>query len=485
MKKVLIAVIDDGIDRLYFPEICKEVRYQEDNKRSYISHATFCAAIIKKHVKVPVEIINICILDEEGCGDIANLQNALEWCYINNVDIINLSLGSTKLSDRYLLKKIVNDLAQKGVILVCASDNIGKVTYPACFTNAIGVKSIRDGSISDGQWNYLNYNIDGIEIGAFSDHQLLLGGQIVKCKPGSNSYAAPLITASVANMYKRSYTVSYYKERLYSVSNEKFVTIFNRSTRLDWIQKATLLIISEEISSLVIEKNHDIDLELISISNLDMAVARLRSINTKSAVILYSEKPINSSLRNQITRLSYEKKLEIIYLDKLNYKLNDYWRINSKYWFPLTTKEVKKYSTASESNSPIICIECSDVLLLMELTDLLRHEFFLENYQVLLIANNPLLTIIDSFFIEFDMFITGLYTSYFSLLEDKFEHDVVFVAVDTSIRIKNCDLYILISNSYFEFKYELVSEFKRVEFTESDTSNIAKKIYHEIINIIS
>lgn len=61
-----------------------------------------------------------------------------------NPDIIHMSLGTKKWRYKYKLKKLIDDIMQRDIVIVSAASNDGKVSYPAYFKNVIGVKRNND-----------------------------------------------------------------------------------------------------------------------------------------------------------------------------------------------------------------------------------------------------------------------------------------------------------------------------------------------------
>lgn len=84
-------------------------------------------------------ISSVQILDENGQGGINKLRQAFEWCLEEKIDIVNLSLGTTNFRDKEVLQQIVNDYVRKGLIIIAAFSNEYVTTYPAFFSNVIGV----------------------------------------------------------------------------------------------------------------------------------------------------------------------------------------------------------------------------------------------------------------------------------------------------------------------------------------------------------
>ena len=257
MKKVHIALIDDGISR---KEInCKlkhnlivdeQMHIRENTEFDKSFHGIMCAKIILDYLKTETDLSSIKILNEKGISDIDKLLAALKNAEEIGANIINLSLGSTTFKDREKLLPIVNLLASKGIIIVCAVNNLLYHTYPASFTNVISVCSDREDELKQGEFEVLDTNSSNIFIKAFARHTIeLTDGQTKQLYP-SNSYAAPMITAIIANNYnqwlkKGAVHIEHIKKCLNDISKNKKQYTPNYP-HPDWIQNAIYVNIKAE-----------------------------------------------------------------------------------------------------------------------------------------------------------------------------------------------------------------------------------------------
>ena len=89
---------------------------------------------------------------------------------------------------------MVNQYANKGLIIIAATANSGYTAFPASFSNVIGVKA-KD-----------TFNIDaeglrdkGVDFAAPSEHKIWFGGNDITLQK-SNSYAAPYVTAMAGRL---------------------------------------------------------------------------------------------------------------------------------------------------------------------------------------------------------------------------------------------------------------------------------------------
>lgn len=255
-----IAVIDDGINVDFYTNISMVKKSIEIDKRCNIteyrnskieySHGTVCAAIISKYTKDAI-INSVKILNKSNKTTGRQLVKAIEWCLENNIGIVSLSLGSTDINEKKDIYKTINRAINDGMIIVAASSNNDKITYPASFSNVIGVKALRDQSEYEGYiYNYSS--VDGVDILAPSVHKLINyfeEEESIRC----NSFAAPYITAQIHSMIKKCYVrylpleIKYMlleKARNYKEVKEE--NILNQ--HLEWICRAIIFNIGDNKS---------------------------------------------------------------------------------------------------------------------------------------------------------------------------------------------------------------------------------------------
>ncbi len=129
-------------------------------------HGTACAGIVRK--KAPEsEMYSVRIFDETLSTDGTSLVAALEWTISKEMDVVNLSLGSTGLSQREDLRAVCRQAAKAGIVLVAAEHNAGRESYPAVFPEVIGVS----GGWVQGAYGYYYRSEEAIECVARGNHQ--------------------------------------------------------------------------------------------------------------------------------------------------------------------------------------------------------------------------------------------------------------------------------------------------------------------------
>lgn len=130
-KLTLLKVIDS--------KVCE--KNQKDECKGF-THATIVTKIIEQYGRYD-KLDHIEILNQEGLGNIVNLIVALKWCISQDVDIINLSLGTTCKEDFEELGIVCEQLINQGKIIIAAEHNLGYYSMPSSLNKVISVKSIR------------------------------------------------------------------------------------------------------------------------------------------------------------------------------------------------------------------------------------------------------------------------------------------------------------------------------------------------------
>lgn len=248
-KKIHICVIDDGICENEI-SISRNIQIKDGKiidapgiwKNN--SHGTGCAKVIAKNAKKNILISSVSILDKQYKGNTRSLCIALEWCTKNDVDIVNLSLGSVFFKDKELLLGAVNHCAENGIIIVAAISNAGYVTYPASFTNVIGVKSFEEKERKGYVVRY-DTNLGFGLVETQGDEKIYIDG-MKKTTSWCNSVAAPHITARIINMYSKDITPVSIRNSL----GNKAIKI--NCFKIDWVTKAYIVNLIDLIPELCV-----------------------------------------------------------------------------------------------------------------------------------------------------------------------------------------------------------------------------------------
>lgn len=383
MEKPHIVIIDDGIneDEINYKLkhnlfVDKDMKVKEKSGFNKSFHGTVCLKIIIKYLKKDVPISSIKILNEKGISDMDKLLAALKKAEEIGADLINLSLGSTTFKDKEKLLPAINSVASKGIITVCAVNNSLYYTYPGAFTNVISVCADRDNILKEDEFEILDTNFPNIFIKAFARHFIKFNDEIKRKLYPANSYAAPMITAIIANNYnawskKRKLYVEDIKRCLNDISINKKENIF-KYPHTDWLQNALYVSIGKEsansfdlrylgnkvrVSEYTFETENDfIEFikDYVKMDTVDTDTLIIKTIITLSEIKI---KNIQETIKGKI--------YSIIFLDGCNVKYNlqvvkDGFRVWSAIDILKYASFNKKEQNLKEISVPLIVINLED-----------------------------------------------------------------------------------------------------------------------------
>lgn len=152
-QKLHVVIIDSGLN-YSSPNVKLEVTIKEENGKKIIldgcqdenGHGTAVYELINQETKdLAIDYSIIKILNEDFVCSYETLVAALAYVNKNlSCDIVHISAGLTLCQDLSLLQSEVDQLYEKGTVVVSAFDNFGAISYPAAFSNVIGVDVTKD-----------------------------------------------------------------------------------------------------------------------------------------------------------------------------------------------------------------------------------------------------------------------------------------------------------------------------------------------------
>lgn len=228
---VTVAVIDSGV-KADHPDLANNIlpgrNYTVHNSDGSITgipeeelydvtdnvgHGTFVSGIIAAEVNGigvvgaahRAKILPLKVTDEDTFSN-SYLATAIRDCMdIYDVDVINLSCGYTKSTDRpaKAIESAIDDATRSGIIVVAAAGNIttGKnlLNYPAAYDNVVSVADLRhsvtDGTYSPSPSSCHNEAVNIIAPGTGVRSTSRTGNYTTG---SGTSYAAPYVTAVAA-----------------------------------------------------------------------------------------------------------------------------------------------------------------------------------------------------------------------------------------------------------------------------------------------
>ncbi len=228
-KKVKVAVIDSGwkcscIDSRIHHGIGMVSRKDElelalsEDFNDRIGHGTAITDLILQ-IAPDVSIFPVRVFGDRLETSIDILVEAVKWSIRNDINIINLSLG-TLIKDALIpLYKICEIARRKGIVIVSSNSNSDNWSYPAIFENSIGVTS----AYFSNPFYYIFNNNEAIECIAKGQNQFALWLDNERRYLSGNSYATPNITGIISLFIEKFPNISLEKIRhlLLSFSNNQ------------------------------------------------------------------------------------------------------------------------------------------------------------------------------------------------------------------------------------------------------------------------
>jgi len=206
---VRVAVLDSGID-LDHPDLFENIKghiniirpkKSGDDDSGHGTHVAGIVAAVDNAIGVigvgpQIDLYAVKVLDKKGRGYLSDLIDALNWCIENDIQVINMSLGSQQ--DNASFHEAVQNAYHAGIVQIAAAGNYGleggAISYPAIYSETIAVSSID----SLGNWDpYSSYGeqIDLIAPGVDVRSTYKDG---LYARISGTSMAAPHVTGTVA-----------------------------------------------------------------------------------------------------------------------------------------------------------------------------------------------------------------------------------------------------------------------------------------------
>lgn len=151
IRGVRVGVLDSGVEADHLaaavePGIAIERDTGKIIRRAGIidvmGHGTGVADVVSR-LAPKCTIVPIRILDENISCTVESVTLAIEWAIDNGIDIINLSFGTTSVTQQSLkpLERACAYAAERGILLVAAQLNEGELSYPAALPSSVSVTS--------------------------------------------------------------------------------------------------------------------------------------------------------------------------------------------------------------------------------------------------------------------------------------------------------------------------------------------------------
>ena len=208
---VTVAVVDSGIDAAH-PDVgpvaraaalswdagAEDVMITEAPHDDLFGHGTACAGIIRRAAP-DCTLWSVRVLGSRLTGKGVVFAAGIRWAITNGARVVNLSLSTGREDYFGLFHKIADEAAFRGVLLVCAANNVPAPTYPAEFSSVISVAA-HDGldpfMLDANPAPPTDFGAPGIDV-----RVPWLGGTTIVST--GNSMAAPHVTGLVARILSK------------------------------------------------------------------------------------------------------------------------------------------------------------------------------------------------------------------------------------------------------------------------------------------
>lgn len=334
-----VVIMDSGVDEA----ICKEniffhcleaiqcngeTKICEGKCKDEIGHGTaVCSVFFNQHPDVEYFIIKI--FDKSESDDVDKIIAALDYVLenIDEVDLIHVSNGCVRCDRENLsrMKKLCEELADNGTVIVSAFDNEGAVSYPAAFHSVIGVEW--DSNIANTK-EYIFYENSLVDVGGIGSWVNLPGLNGKYKRVVGSSFSAPYISAIILQYIKRGATgIENIREKLREHASRKYrIEQIEKEKECFEMKKAIVFPFNKEVHSLI-RKSELLLPEILHVYDtkysgiIGVAIEKICHIDTKLMVEDYLKIDWESDFDTVILG-NLERKIFLEKTDYLNYFLD-------------------------------------------------------------------------------------------------------------------------------------------------------------------
>jgi subtilisin family serine protease len=153
-RGVRVAIVDSGIEAdhpavggqwrggvivSYDGRTRTKVRIAEDDEKcDLFGHGTACAGIIHS-LASEVELYSVRVLGRDLTGRALQFAGGLRWAIENGMQVINLSLSTSREEYYGLFHELADDAYFKNAMLVSAANNLPGASYPSLYSSVVSV----------------------------------------------------------------------------------------------------------------------------------------------------------------------------------------------------------------------------------------------------------------------------------------------------------------------------------------------------------
>ncbi|WP_185967573.1 S8 family serine peptidase [Clostridium sp. HBUAS56010] len=469
---MIIAIIDDGVSTASTPNLLFSLHVNAHGLirtfKGYIDplgHGSICSAIIQKYSPY-AQIGSIKILDSNTKkGDCFKLKKAIFWCIEHNVKIIHLSLGTVSASDYSSLLNIINQAYENGIIIISACKNGSNFSYPATFSNVIGVQC--DPQLQGDAYYAKTPNYHGIDFFSSASHELkeLQSTPYQGLTPVCNSYAAPVITAKIyAILLKHPYkNFDQIKEDLNKSSKLFNPQYFPRLYKqLDWITTLKMLV----IGNLLVPSNYIRQCKIDEIIYLesDLEIKNTLNASANLPVAFYSTHILDT--KNIIT----ENIPPIIFLKKSN--MHCFQNTPNRIFVP-TILDDYAVKTSLPNERPVIAILQDINNTELSISAVLKEMFKTHNFNILFFSEYSIDILLGAVYIDTPL----LYQHHCIKMADQLDTELLIVHLNfKNLQALNPDIIICNTTTAKFISYKEVEHTPIILTDHHDYSELFKAI---------
>jgi subtilisin family serine protease len=161
-----------------------------------LGHGTAVAALIHQRA-LQAELFAVKVFHHALVTDIKTLLSAIDWCLDKDMDLINLSLGTTNRNHRAAFQASVARVQAKGKVIISAAEMESLPALPGSLSNVVGV--LPDPAKQAGEVGTQMRN--GKTIFTASPYSREIPGVPRERNLHGISFAVACVTASLANLW--------------------------------------------------------------------------------------------------------------------------------------------------------------------------------------------------------------------------------------------------------------------------------------------
>ena len=207
-RGVKVAVVDTGIEydhpavgdqvrggvNIEWDDSVKDkLRYEKvDHPADLAGHGTACAGIIH-NIAPEADLYSVRVLGTNMSGRAYQFAAGVDWAVENGMDVVNLSLSTSKQDYFAMFHSISDDAYFKNILLVSAASNFDEPSFPSLYSSVLSVASHAGRDPFTYYYNPsppVEFGAPGIDLRvAWKDHSYVIST--------GNSFAAPHIAGIV------------------------------------------------------------------------------------------------------------------------------------------------------------------------------------------------------------------------------------------------------------------------------------------------